>query len=128
MHNNKLVRNTGFLYVRMLIIICIAFFTSRILLQELGINDFGIYSIVGGVVAMFSSLRGAFASSIQRFLNYEMGLGRKDELKRIFSMSVTIHIIICIVFLILAETIGYWFLTSKLIIDSDRMDAAYWVF
>lgn len=128
MSSKKLVKNTGFLYARMLIMMCIAFFTSRILLQELGINDFGIYNIVGGIVAMFSSLRGAFASSIQRFLNYEMGMNRNEELKKIFSMSVTIHIIICIIFLVLAETIGYWFLNNKLNIAPERMDAAYWVF
>ena len=128
MSSKKLVKNTGFLYARMFIMMCIAFFTSRILLQELGINDFGIYNIVGGIVAMFSSLRGAFASSIQRFLNYEMGMNRNDELKKIFSMSVTIHIIICIIFFVLAETIGYWFLNSKLNIAPERMDAAHWVF
>ncbi|MDR1402134.1 MAG: polysaccharide biosynthesis protein, partial [Tannerellaceae bacterium] len=126
--SNKLIKNTGFLYARMLIMMCITFFTLRILLQELGINDFGIYNIVGGIVAMFSSLRGAFSSSIQRFLNYEMGIDRKEELKKIFSMSVTIHIIICILFLVLAETIGYWFFAGKLNIDPERMEAAHWVF
>lgn len=106
----------------------IAFYTSRVLLRELGVSDYGIYSLVGGVVAMFSSLKGVFASSIQRFLNFEMGRGNKKALNQIFSMGVVIHGIICIVFLLLAETIGLWFLNNKLLISPERMEAANWVF
>lgn len=106
----------------------IAFFSSRVLLRELGVNDFGIYGVVGGVVAMFGSLRGIFASSIQRFLNFEMGRGNNDELKRIFSIGVTIHILLSVVFLILAETVGLWFLNNKLVIQPDRLIAANWVY
>ncbi|HZJ80751.1 MAG TPA: MATE family efflux transporter, partial [Dysgonamonadaceae bacterium] len=106
----------------------IAFFSSRVLLRELGVNDFGIYGVVGGVVAMFGSLRGIFASSIQRFLNFEMGRGNNDKLKRIFSIGVTIHILLSVVFLILAETVGLWFLNNKLVIQPDRLIAANWVY
>ena len=106
----------------------IAFFTSRILLRELGVNDFGLYAVVGGVVAMFRSLRGIFASSIQRFLNFEMGKGNKDKLKKIFSTGVNIHILLCIAFFILAESLGLWFLNNRLTIDPDRLYAANWVF
>lgn len=112
----------------MLLMMGIAFFSSRVLLRELGVDDFGLYGVVGGVVAMFGSLRGIFASSIQRFLNFEMGKGNKDELKNIFSIGVTIHIILAVIFLILAETVGLWFLNNKLVIDPDRMAAANWVY
>ena len=124
MSGNKIARKTFFLYIRMLVILPIAFYTSRVLVQKLGINDFGIYEVVGGVVAMFSSLRLAFSSSIQRFLNYEIGLNRLIESQKIFSMSIIIHFLICIVFLLLAEAIGHWFLFNKLVIDNCRMDAA----
>lgn len=106
----------------------IAFFSSRVLLRELGVSDFGLYGVVGGVVAMFSSLRGIFASSIQRFLNFEMGRGSKEKLKKIFSTGVTIHVILSLIFLILAETVGLWFLNNKLVIEPDRLVAANWVF
>ena len=126
--NKKIAKNTGFLYVRMLLMMGIAFFSSRILLRELGISDFGLYGVIGGVVAMFSSLRGIFASSIQRFLNVEMGKGNIEELKKIFSTGVTIHILVSLVFLVLAETVGLWFLNSKLIIEPSRLTAANWAY
>lgn len=126
--NKRIAKNTGFLYIRMLLMMGIAFFSSRVLLRELGVNDFGLYGVVGGVVAMFGSLRGIFASSIQRFLNFEMGRGNNDELKRIFSIGVTIHILLSVVFLILAETVGLWFLNNKLVIQPDRLIAANWVY
>lgn len=112
----------------MLIVMGISFYTSRVVLRELGVSDYGIYSVVGGVVATFSSLRGVFASSIQRFLNFEMGRGNKEALNQIFSMGVIIHIILCVIFLILAETVGLWFLNYKLVIAPERMDAANWVY
>jgi hypothetical protein len=123
----KLIKNTGFLYIRMFITIFIAFFTSRILLKELGINDFGTYKVVGGIVAMFASLKGLLASSTQRFLNYEMGSNNIDRLKMIFSMSITIHIFICILFFVIAELVGLWLLNNILVIDADRINAAHWV-
>ncbi len=116
------------MYLRMFVMLGIAFYTSRILLRELGVDDFGVYNVVGGVVAMFSSLRGAFASSIQRFLNHEMGLNNFSELKRIFSMSIIIHIVICACFLLLTETVGLWFVNNKLVIDASRLASANWVF
>jgi O-antigen/teichoic acid export membrane protein len=127
--NPKLiVKNTIFLYIRMFLSMGIGFFMSRVLLKELGVSDFGIYNLVGGVVAMFASLRGLFASSTQRFLNVAMGKGDREELKKIFSTSITIHLLICVVFFLLVETVGLWFVNNKLIIELDRMEAAMWVF
>ncbi len=111
----------------MILIIGITLYTSRILLRELGIDDFGLYNLIAGIVAMFSSLRGLFASSIQRFLNYEMGRGNSGGLARIFSMSITIHLAICFLFFILVEITGLWFLENKLVIEPGRQDAAFWV-
>ena len=112
----------------MLLMMGIAFFSSRILLRELGVEDYGLYGVVGGVVAMFSSLRGIFASSIQRFLNFEMGRGNTTQLNKIFSVGVILHLILSVVFLLLAETLGLWFLNNKLVIQPDRYIAANWVY
>lgn len=128
LHTKRIAFNTLFLYVRMLILMFVAFYTSRVLLKELGINDFGLYGIVGGIVAIFSSLRGLFATATQRFLNFEMGKNDTNGLNTIFNISLIINITICIVFFICAEIIGLWFLENKLIIALERMDAAKWAF
>lgn len=128
LNNKRIAKNSGFLFFRMLLTMVIAFYSSRVLLRELGISDYGLYGVIGGIVAMFGSLRGVFASSIQRFLNFEMGKGAKDELNKVFSVGVLIHVILSIVFLFLAETIGLWFLETKLVIPADRYNAANWVY
>jgi O-antigen/teichoic acid export membrane protein len=106
----------------------IAFYTARVLLQELGIKDFGTYGVVGGIVSIFSSIRSLFASATQRFLNVTMESGNKDDLRKIFSMSILIHLLLCALFLLLVETIGLWYLNHKLVIDTERLFAANWVF
>lgn len=112
----------------MLFIMGISFYTSRILLQELGVKDFGIYGIVGGVVALFSSLRGLFSSATQRFLNIELGVGNKKALNEIFNLSIIINIGIAFVFFVVLEVVGMWILQNKLTIPDGRIGAAIWVF
>lgn len=124
----KIAVNTIFLCFRMLVLMLISFYSSRVLLKELGVTDFGIYGLVGGVVAIFSSLRGLFATATQRFLNYEMGNDNIGALQKVFNMSILINVIISLVFCIIAEGIGLWFLNNKLVIDSARMVSAHWVF
>lgn len=124
----QIVRNTGFLYLRMVVMMFITFFTSRILLKSLGIDDFGLFSVIVGVVGMLASLRGSFSSSIQRFLNYEMGLSRALNLQKIYSMGINIHLLISVVFLLITESAGLWFLNYKLVIPPDRLFAANWIF
>ena len=80
-NTRRIAKNTGFLYMRMLLTMGVAFYTSRVVLNALGVEDYGIYNVVGGVVAMFSFLTGMFTSATQRFLNYEMGLGNQERLK-----------------------------------------------
>ncbi|MDR0227603.1 MAG: lipopolysaccharide biosynthesis protein [Flavobacteriaceae bacterium] len=126
--NKRIVKNSSILLIRLILMMGITFYSSRILLRELGINDYGLYGVIGGVVAMFGSLRGIFASSIQRFLNYEMGKGSAKELNKVFSTGVIIHILLSLFFLIVAEIVGLWFLNYKLVIDPDRYNAANWVF
>jgi len=106
----------------------VSLYTSRIVLHTLGVEDFGIYNVVGGVVMMFSFLNSSMSSATQRFLSFEMGKQDYAQLKKVFSMSVNIHAIIAVVILVLAETIGLWFFNAKLVIPAERMDAANWVY
>jgi len=126
--NKRIARNTGMLYFRMLFTMGVSLFTSRVVLNTLGVVDFGIYNVVGGIVIMFSFLNGTLGSGTQRFITFQLGKNDFKELKKIFSISVTLHIFIAIIILILAETIGLWFLNYKLNIPADRMYAAQWVY
>lgn len=112
----------------MLLTMAISLYTSRIVLNTLGVEDFGIYNVVGGFVTMFAFLNSAMASATQRFLSFE--IGRKDfvQLRNVFSMSVNIHFIIAFVILLLAETVGLWFVNTQLTIPPERMNAAQWVY
>ena len=115
------------MYVRMVILTVITLYTSRIVLQQLGVDDFGIYGVIGSVVAMFSSLRGLFATSTQRFVNYSMGEGKFDKVCTIFNMSILIHVIISIALFVLGEGLGIWFIECKMSIDPSRVFATHWV-
>ncbi|MDH6312737.1 O-antigen/teichoic acid export membrane protein [Parabacteroides sp. PFB2-10] len=126
---NKIAKNTRFLFFRLIIVTLISLYTSRILLRELGVEAFGLYGLIGGVVAMFGSLRGLFASSIQRFLNFEIGKGNNEEvLQKIFSLGVSIQFLLSIFLVIICEIVGLWLIHNKLIIDPDKITAALWVF
>ena len=124
----RLARNTFYMYIRMAVLMAVSFYTSRVVLQQLGVVDHGIYSVVGSIVAMFSSLRGLFASATQRFLNYESGRGRQSRLREVFSTSVIIHSFVALVFFILSEIVGLWFLEYKINISPERVEAAHYVF
>lgn len=116
------------LYFRMLIIMVVSLYTSRVVLQVLGVEDFGIYNVVGGIVAMMGLLNSAMASSIQRYFSFELGKNDIKQLSKTFSTSLLIYIILCGIFLVLAETVGLWFLNNKLLIPEERMTAANWVY
>lgn len=126
--NKRIAKNTLMLYFRMLFIMVISLFTSRVFLQQLGAQDFGIYNVVGGVVAMFSVFSNSLASAISRFITYELAKNDNIRLRRIFSTSVTIQIGLAIGIIVLAEIGGLWFLNYKMNIPLDRMYAANWVF
>lgn len=109
-NNKRIAKNTMMLYIRMFLIMAVNLYTSRVILEALGVEDFGIYNIVGGVVVLFTFINNAMVSSTQRFLNYELGKGDNEKVRKVFSASLTIHICVAIVFFLLAETIGLWFL------------------
>lgn len=122
----RIAKNTFMLYFRMLLTMLVTLYTSRVVLEILGVEDFGIYNVVGGIVVMFSFLNGTMASATQRFLAFEIGRNDFECLKKTFSLTLTIHILIAFIILILAETIGLWFLNTQMNIPAERMEAARW--
>lgn len=126
-NNKRIARNTLLLYFRMLFLMIISLYTSRIVLNALGVEDFGIYNVAGGVVAMFSILSGSLSAAISRFITYELGKNNVLKLKTMFSSAITIQIGLGIVIAFFAETIGIWFLNTQMNIPIERMTAANWV-
>lgn len=124
----RLAKNTAYMYGRMILLTLITLYTSRVVLRELGVEDFGIYNVVGSVVAMFSALRSLFATSTQRFMNYEMGKGNSDRLQLVFNTGTIINVILSVVFVICVEFVGWWFFEKKINVDPSRLYAAKWVF
>jgi O-antigen/teichoic acid export membrane protein len=127
-NNKRIAKNTLFLYFRMLFTMAIGLYTSRIVLNALEVENFGIYNVVGGVVTMLSFLNSSMTASTQRFLNYEMGKGNIQNLQIVFSNSINAHYIIATITLILLETVGLWFVYNKLNIPSGQFASALWVF
>lgn len=124
----RIAKNAVLLYIRMVVTLVITLFTSRIVLKALGFDDFGLYNVIGGVVTLFAFLRSSMSSSTQRFLAYEMGSGTTDSLRRVFSVCLTTHILLALVLLVLAETIGLWFLNTHINIPAGREEAANWIY
>lgn len=126
-NNKRIAKNTLLLYVRMLVTMAISLYTSRIVLATLGIEDFGIYNVVGGVVAMFGCINGSMASATQRYITFALGKNDTTNLKTVFSTALQIHALIAVLIVLLGETVGLWFLYNKMLIPTDRIDAAFWV-
>ncbi len=126
--NLRIVRNTLLLYFRTLFLMIVTLYASRIVLNVLGVEDFGIHNVVGGIVILFAFFNSAMSSTTQRFLSFELGKGDFERQQRVFSATVTIHILVAIGVLILCETVGLWFFYNYLNIPAERMDAAFWVY
>ena len=122
-----IAKNTIFLYARLLITVLVSLYTARVVLQALGVNDFGLYNVVGGLVAMLGFLNAGMVQASQRFLSYEIGKEDAKRLKDVFSTTLLIHILIAIVIFVAIEVIGVWFLNTKMNVLPDRMVAANWV-
>ena len=123
----KIARNTLMLYVRMLVLMLVGLYTSRVVLGALGEDDFGVYNVVGGVVSMFTIISGALNSAVSRFITFEMGKGADAQLNKVYSTAVTIQLILAAVVVLLAEPLGLWFIDNKMTIDPSRIPAARWV-
>lgn len=126
--SKRLAKNTLTLTIRMLFLMAVNLYTSRILLEALGIEDYGIYNVVGGVVTMFSIISSSITAAISRFITFELGTDNKERLSKVFSSAVIIQSILAFIVFVLIETAGLWFLRSEMNIPDNRMVAANWVF
>ena len=127
-NNRRIAKNTLFLYFRMLLIMAVTLYTSRVVLSVLGAEDFGIYNVVGGVVLIFSFLNSMLTSASQRFFSYEIGINNRDGLLKIFRLNILIFIVFLLFAVLLSETIGLYFVNTQLIIPEERISAANYVF
>jgi len=130
MQNNtqRIAKNTVFLYLRMFVMMVIGLYTSRIILKALGVEDYGTYNVVGGVVGMFSIVSSSMSTSISRFITYELGKNNKPRLNKIFSTAINVQLFMGLIVVVLMEAIGVWFLNTQMNIPEGRMGAANWVF
>ena len=126
--NKRIVKNTMFLYVRMMVVMIVALFTSRIILNTLGATDYGIYNVVGGIVTIVAFLNSALGGSTSRYLTFALGEGILEKQKKTFGAALNLHICIALLVLIVGETIGLWFFYEKMIIPEDRVSASLWVY
>lgn len=127
-NNKRILKNTGMLYIRMIFTIIVNLYTSRVILDVIGVEDFGVYNLVGGVVVLFSFLSSALTSATQRFLTFELGNNNIAGFQKVFSLSLLIYLGLALIIVLLLETIGVWFLNFWLQIPSGRMWAANWVY
>lgn len=127
--DNKLIaKNTVYLYFQMLLTMIVGLYTSRVILQVLGIDDYGIYSAVGGVVGLMTFLNSALATGSSRFLTFELGRGNMERLKSMFSTLLTAHVILGFIIVVLCETLGFWLVCNKLVIPTERYAPALYCF
>lgn len=124
----RIAKNTAFLYVRMAVLMLINLYVSRVVLNALGVEEFGVYNVVGGFVALFSILSGSLTAAISRFITFELGKGNDVRLKQVFSMSITVLLILVLLILFLSETVGLYFFETKIVIPIGRESAAFWCY
>lgn len=122
------MKNTILLYIRMVFMMVISLYTSRVVLQTLGVEDYGVFDVVGGVVILLSFMNDGMTTSTLRFLTFELGTGNKKKLNEVFVTSMNIHVLISLIVVVLAETVGLWFLQHKMLIPAERMTAAFWCY
>ena len=126
--NRRIAKNTAFLYVRMLLVMGATLYTSRVVLRVLGEVDYGLYNVVGGLVTMFTFLNGSLGTATSRYITFELGKKNSDGVNRVFNVALVIHVMLALLIIALAETVGLWFLEKELNIPAERMWAARWVF
>ena len=125
---SSITKNTLYMYLRMFVMMGINLYTARVVLRVLGVEDFGIYNVVGGIVTLFFFLNGALSQATQRFIAYDIGKGNKKGMQRTFSMCLNVHLIISFIIIFLGETVGLWIVYHKLNIPGDRFTVALWAY
>lgn len=124
----RIAKNTGFLYIRMTIVMVVTLFTSRVVLQTLGVVDYGLHNVIGGVVTMLSFINSTASSATSRYLTFSLGNSKAYRYSDVFNTAFVIHLVIAFIILILAETVGLWYVYNKMVIPAERLDAALWVY
>ena len=124
-NNKRIAKNTLFLYFRMLLTMGVALYTSRVALQVLGVSDYGLYNVVGGVVAMLAFINGSMSSGTSRFIAYELGRNNVEKMNQVFNVSLVCHILIALICFVLAETVGLWFLNTYIQFPANRLLAVW---
>lgn len=127
-NNGQIARNTLFLYIRMVVVMCISLYTTRLILQVLGVDDYGIYSVVCGFVSMLGFLNTSITNATQRYYNYQIGQGKVDSVKNVFTSALLIQVLLCGIIVVLGETVGLWYIENKLVLAVERQTAALWVY
>lgn len=127
LNNERIAKNTLLLYVRMLFMMAVTLYTSRVVLATLGVEDYGIYNVVGGIVAMLGFLHGSMSNTVQRFLSVELGRGNEERVNQVFNASLQVHYAIAFFVLFVMEIVGVWYLRAHLNIPAGRISAANWV-
>lgn len=127
-NDKRIARNAVYLYGRMMLTIFVSLYTSRVVLDVLGVADYGIYNVVGGIVVILGFLNGTMSGATSRFISYELGAGDPGKLRRTFSAALTVHASIALLMLVIAETAGLWYVNNELVIAPERMAAANWVY
>lgn len=125
--NKRIAKNTLLLYFRMLLIMAVSLYTSRVVLEALGVEDYGTYNVVGGVVAIFGFITGPMSGATQRYITFSLGEGNIDKLNKVFCSCINIYIIASLLLVIACEVVGVWLLYNKMQIPADKLETAFWV-
>ncbi len=127
-NTNRIAKNTTLLYIRMMVVMTINLYSVRLVLNALGIEDYGIYNVIAGVTTMLSSVSSVLQTATQRYYSYSIGENALERLQKIFSTSIYIYVILSFIVIILGETIGLWFVNTQLVIPEERIKAVNWIY
>lgn len=127
-NNTRIAKNTIFLYIRTFITMIVSLYTSRVVLNALGVEDFGIWGVLGGIVSMFGFINSSLSSSVFRFLSFAIGTGDNEQINKTYNASFIVHVCLAVAIFILCETVGKWFLVEKLVVPESKREVAYIVF
>ena len=127
-NNKRIAKNTMFLYFRMGLILIVSLFSTRVVIQALGVEDYGIYNVVSGFVTMFAFLNTSMYNGVQRFYNFSLGRKNDYTITEVFNTSLQIQGILAVILFVLLETVGLWYMYNEMVIPEDRFNSALWVF
>lgn len=126
--NKRIAKNSVYMFIRMLFVLCINLYTTRVILEVLGVEEYGVYNVVVGFVALFSFINNSLAGSTQRFFNYELGKNGLQGAQQVYVVSILIHLLLGIIVVAASEPVGLWYIRDKMVLPEGSINAAIWVF